>query len=96
MRLNAVIRRTKLTSSLVLNKVRKKKYELQPDEIAEATGEKIAAVIPYDETANISIAEKIPAYVKNRNSPFSKAIDTLARSYAKGRKLIKRSGGSGG
>jgi MinD-like ATPase involved in chromosome partitioning or flagellar assembly len=90
MRLNALIRRTRLASSLVLNKVRKQKYELKPDEIAEATGERIVAVIPYDETVNISVAEKIPAYVKNRSAPFSKAIETLASAYIRKRRLAKR------
>lgn len=86
MRLNALAKRTKINRSITLNKVRKKRYELQPDEIEDAIGERITAVMPYDELVDISMAEKIPAYLLNHNSPYSKSIDTLARAYAKRRK----------
>lgn len=89
MRLDESFRKLKIKRSLVLNKIMGKRYELQKDEIEDACGEKIAAVIPYDEIANVSMAEKIPAYIINRNAPYSEAIARLADNYKTGRKQAK-------
>lgn len=89
LRLNGAIRKARINHLLVLNKVRRKRYELQPDEIEDAIGEKIATVIPYEETVSVSMAEKIPAYVVNRDSAFSKAVSKLADRHSKIRKRRK-------
>ncbi|MGC8586590.1 MAG: P-loop NTPase [Candidatus Micrarchaeia archaeon] len=70
-----------LKHTLVLNKVRGKRYELHEKEIEEMYEGKVAASLPDDETVPISIEEHIPAYIYNKRAPFSKAMRDLARFY---------------
>jgi MinD-like ATPase involved in chromosome partitioning or flagellar assembly len=70
-----------LKHSLVLNKMKNKRYELHQKEIEEMYEGKIVAKLPDDETVPISIEEHIPAYIYNKRTPFSKAMRELAHFY---------------
>ncbi|MGC9190897.1 MAG: P-loop NTPase [Candidatus Micrarchaeia archaeon] len=67
--------------SLVLNKVKNKRYELHEKEIEEMYEGNIIAKLPDDEIVPISIEERIPAYIYNKKAKFSKAIRELAMFY---------------
>ncbi len=62
----------------ILNKVKNRNFELNQKEIEEALNEDIALVIPEDHIVQIGLSERIPAYLINPNSKFSKAIYALA------------------
>ncbi|MGC8651986.1 MAG: AAA family ATPase, partial [Candidatus Micrarchaeia archaeon] len=55
-----------LKHSLVLNKVKNRRYELHEKEIEEMYEGKVAAKLPDDEIVPISIEEHIPAYIYNK------------------------------
>jgi len=65
---------------IVLNKVRKKKYELKKDEIENALNVKVLEEIPFDKRVPESIAKKIPIILLKSSSKSSKAYKRLAAS----------------
>lgn len=71
-----------LKHSLVLNKVRNKRYELHQREIEEMYEDKILQKLPDDEVVPLSIEEHIPAYIYSKRALFSKAISELVTQYA--------------
>lgn len=72
-------REEKVKASLLVNRVRNRNYELSKDEIEEMCEQKICEALPEDETVQISVANRIPVYIQNKNTPFSKEIDKLAQ-----------------
>jgi MinD-like ATPase involved in chromosome partitioning or flagellar assembly len=92
LRLNRILKGTGAERYIVLNKVKGKKYELQADEIEDASGDKVVAAIPDDDLVNESLAERIPACMMGRSSEFSKAVTKLAIRLSAGRKRIRDSG----
>ncbi len=65
---------------IVLNKVRKKKYELKKEDIENALKIKVIEEIPYDKRIPESIARKEPVVLFKTNSKASKAYKRLAAS----------------
>ncbi|MGC8670032.1 MAG: P-loop NTPase [Candidatus Micrarchaeia archaeon] len=74
--------REHLRHSLILNKIKNKRYELHKREIEEMYEGKIIAELPDDENVPISIEEHIPVCLYNKKAPFSKAMFELARFYS--------------
>jgi pilus assembly protein CpaE len=89
LRFNKILKGMGINRYIVLNKVKGKKYELQPDELYDASGERVLASLPDDDTVNESLAEKIPACLMDRNSEFSKAVAELAGKLAGGGRRIR-------
>ena len=86
LRLNRILKGMGAERYIVLNRVKGKKYELQPDEIEDASEDKVVAAIPDDDIVNESLAERIPACMMGRNSDFSKAVTKLAVKLSAGKK----------
>ena len=84
LRLERSFKKVKTKCDLVLNMVRGRRYELRADEIEEAWGDRILGSLPYDDSVSAAAAERIPAYLSGKSSPFSKSMRTLAGKYAKG------------
>ncbi len=70
-----------LIHKLVINRVKKDKYQLDEGKIEAMYGDIAYAMIPEDEIVTESEAKHIPAYLINRKSLFAIAIDDLCRSY---------------
>lgn len=71
-----------LKHSLVLNKIRNKRYELHQREIEEMYENKIIAKLPDDDIVPMSIEQHIPAYMLNKRASFSKAMNDLVHAYS--------------
>jgi flagellar biosynthesis protein FlhG len=71
----------KIKHSLVVNRVKNKRYEISIGEIEDIYENRVLGVLPEDEAVPISLAQHVPAYTLNRNSAFSKNIRNLARIY---------------
>jgi len=74
--------RMNLKHSLVLNKVRKKRYELHDREIEEMYENRITAHLPDDDIVPLSIEAHIPAYMYSKRSAFSKAVANTSSIFA--------------
>ncbi|MDE1860463.1 MAG: MinD/ParA family protein [Candidatus Micrarchaeota archaeon] len=72
-------------NSIVLNRVGASPYDLKPDEIKEKYGFDIAAILPEDPIVPQSVAVKLPAFLLDRESKYSKAIYELSRVVYAGR-----------
>jgi flagellar biosynthesis protein FlhG len=70
-----------LLHKLVINRVKKDRYELDKDRIEQLYGDIAYELIPEDEIIEESEAKHLPAYLIRRTSLFSLAIDDLCRSY---------------
>ena len=67
---------------IVLNKVRRKKYELKKDDIEGALNIKIIGEVPFDKRIPESIARKKPVVLFKSNSKSGKAYRRLAANLA--------------
>lgn len=74
---------------LVINRHGYSNFDLGREEIEKMYGDVAFQVVPEDKTVEEGIAKRKPAYLIDRDSPFSLAIDELARAFA-----LKRGGGS--
>ncbi len=81
-RLSEVYNQWHLKHSLVINRVRNKRYELHTSEIEEMYGDKAAGVLPEDDIVPESIAVHIPAVLLRKNNPFSRRMHAVSRFYA--------------
>lgn len=70
-----------LLHKLVINRVKEGKYQLGEDVIEKLYGDVAYAMVPEEKTIDESEAKHTPAYLLNRTSLFSIAIDDLCRSY---------------
>jgi len=75
-------KKVKLKTSLVVNMVANKKYELTITEIEDMAEIRVAATLPEDENVLMSVADRMPVYLFKKEAPFSKAIDELAGVFA--------------
>lgn len=84
--------------SLVVNRIKNKRYEISIDEIEEIYEKKIKGALPEDEIVPISLSEHIPAYIVSPNSKFSTSLKNIARKYSSGdeSRLTYAPQGSGG
>ncbi|MCL5429954.1 MAG: MinD/ParA family protein [Candidatus Marsarchaeota archaeon] len=81
--LDHVYKKTNLPrTSLVVNKVAGKRYELSIGEIEEAFGQKVTGVLPEDDVVPKSISEHVPAVLANKKSSFSTKMARMAKMYA--------------
>ncbi len=71
-----------LQHKLIINRMKKDKYELDEEKIEKMYGDVAYSIIPEDEIIEESEAKHTPAYMINRKSAFSVAVDDLIRSYA--------------
>ena len=74
--------RGKTKTPIVLNRLRNKGFEINFDEIEEATDEQIIARLPENDIVPTEVSEHIPAYVLNPKNPFSKEMYRLSRKYS--------------
>ncbi len=70
-----------LLHKLVINRVKEGKYQLGEDTIEKLYGDVAYAMVPEEKSVDESEAKHTPAYLLNRTSLFSLAIDDLCRSY---------------
>ncbi len=71
----------RLKTSILVNRVTNKRYELSIREIEDMCETKVTGYLPEDENVKVTIAEHIPLFLKNRNSPFSRHISTIGSVY---------------
>ena len=81
-RLAAAYDKEKLKHSLILNRVRNRKYEISVREIEEMYGDRVRSSIPEDEIVPISISEHIPAIILDGKTRFSTAVKEMSGIYA--------------
>jgi MinD-like ATPase involved in chromosome partitioning or flagellar assembly len=82
--------------SLVVNRVRKRAFELSPREIESAYGARIEGTFPEDDVVPMSIAAHIPAYLYRKRAPFSRAILDFSRIYSARTEQREGQPGAGG
>lgn len=82
MRTEKEFRSHKIKSSLVMNKVKNKSYEIHLNEIEETWTERIYAVLPDSENVRSSLSEQIPVIIKHKRDPFSYALFDMANKYS--------------
>ena len=70
-----------LAHKLVINRVKSDKFELDEEKIEKIYGDIAYSMLPEDEVVTESESKHIPAYLLNRKSLFSIAVDDLCRSY---------------
>ena len=70
-----------LKTSIVVNMVRGKRYELSLREIEELSEAHVIAVLPEDEKVAVNTAEHIPVYIYDKRTKFSRSIAELADVY---------------
>lgn len=82
MRIEKELNSQRIKSSLIMNKVKNKNYEVHIDEIEEAWAERVYAVLPDSENVRSSLSEQIPVSIKYVNDPFTNAIIEMAHKYS--------------
>lgn len=86
-RLAEIYNKDKLKNSLIVNRVRNKRYELSIKEIEDTFGAPALAVLPEDDVVPKSTAFHIPAYLMDQRAPFCaqlrKAAFTIAGNVEK-------------
>ncbi len=80
-RLSEAYTKYHLLHKLVINRVKGGKYQLGEDAIEKLYGDVAYAMVPEEGTIDESEAKHTPAYLMNRTSLFSLAIDGLCRAY---------------
>ncbi len=81
-RLSESFSRKKVPSTLLVNRVSGRRYEVTLKEMKETYDGEISGVLPEDEIVPISIASKIPACILGPKNRFSKAVFKLAGDLA--------------
>ncbi len=84
-----------LKTSLIVNRVANRRYELSIREIESLCENKVTGILPEDDSVKVSIAEHIPLFLKSRNDPFSRSISGIGSVYAS-RSFVIRPQPSGG
>ena len=69
-------------TSLVVNKISNRRYELSIREIEDMCENKVTGALPEDENVKVGVAQHTPIYLLNRKSPFSVGIDDIANTYS--------------
>ncbi len=71
----------KIRYRLIVNRVGRNKFELEKEDVEKAFGDVAFAMLPEDKIVDESIAKHSPAYILDKGSPFSAAIEEFSRSY---------------
>ncbi len=66
------------TNGIVLNMVRREKYELTKDDVERLTEIPVISIIPEDRNVPKSLAAKVPSVILHPESPASREFTTLA------------------
>jgi MinD-like ATPase involved in chromosome partitioning or flagellar assembly len=74
--------RFKLEHRLIINRMGYSQYDLEKEEVERLYGDVAFQAIPEDKIIAESLHKRKPAYLIDKNSDFSIAIDELARDYA--------------
>ncbi len=80
-KLAALCERYRIRYRLIVNRVGRSKFELEKEEVEKEFGDVVFAMLPEDKIVDESIAKHSPAYVLDKGSPFSAAIEEYSRSY---------------
>lgn len=70
--------------SLIVNRVKNKRYELHTKEIGEMYEGRLIGTLPEDEIVPMSIEAHIPAILIDKKNSFSRSINDVSRYYASG------------
>jgi MinD-like ATPase involved in chromosome partitioning or flagellar assembly len=70
-----------LLHKLVINRIKDDKFELDEEKVEQIYGDIAYGMLPEDRSVIESESKHIPAYLLNRSSEFSQAIDELCRAY---------------
>lgn len=79
----------RLKTSIIVNRVANKRYELSIREIETMCENKVTGILPEDENVKKSIAEHRPLFLENRNAPFSRQMSAIGSVYAS-RSMVAR------
>ncbi len=74
----------KIKHDLVVNRVRDRKYEIHPREIAHMYDRRIIGILPEFELVPISIEEQIPAVLLDSKNRFSSTLKKISTEYTIG------------
>jgi MinD-like ATPase involved in chromosome partitioning or flagellar assembly len=77
----AYCEKLKLDHRLIINRIGMSKYDLDKDAIESLYGDVIFKMIPEDKIVEESLLKRKPAYLIDRRSDFSIAIEEIARDY---------------
>lgn len=80
-KLSQLFTKNHLLHKLVVNRIKDDKFELDEERVEQLYGDIAYGMLPEDRTVIESEAKHIPAYLVNRSSEFSQAIDELCRAY---------------
>ncbi len=72
----------KISHKLIINRMGYSKFDLEKDEVEKIYGDVAFIAIPEDKIIAESVRKHKPAYVIDRSSDFSVAVEELARDYA--------------
>jgi septum site-determining protein MinD len=81
-RLARTYNQQKLKHNLVVNRIKRRKYEYNIEEIEDMYENRVLGVLPEDEAVPQSIAQHIPVYLLNPKANFSTSIKNLSRRYS--------------
>lgn len=81
-RLSNIYDKKRLQHNLIINRVRRAKYELSTAEIESGYDGKSIVTIPEDPKVSFSESSHIPLILMDPKSPFSLSMNTLVRFYA--------------
>ncbi len=72
----------RLEHRLVINRVGYSKYDLEREEIEKLYGDVAFQIVPEDKIVSESLSKHKPAYMIDKGSDFSVAVEELARAYS--------------
>lgn len=81
-KLSAYCTRFKVDHRLVINRAGYSKFELDKEGVEKLFGDIAYVIIPEDKSVQEAMAKHKPAYTMDQGSPFSLAINDLARGFA--------------
>ncbi|MDE1846026.1 MAG: AAA family ATPase [Candidatus Micrarchaeota archaeon] len=81
MRLSQIFGKLHLKHSIVINRVRNRRWELNVEQIEDTYGNKVSALFPEDDSVPMSIASKIPVFMYS-TAPFTKVMEKFSRGYS--------------
>lgn len=80
-KLSQLYTKNHLQHKLVVNRIKDDKFELDEERIEQIYGDIAYAMLPEDRSVIESEAKHTPAYLLNRSSQFSQAVEELCRAY---------------
>lgn len=81
-KMSAYCEKLKLDHRLIINRVGSSKYDLDKDEIEKLYGDVAFQMVPEDKIIEESLRKRKPAYMIDRRSYFSIAVEEIAKNYS--------------